>query len=100
MQCVRAILPSHREEEHEVLEGLQDPIQFIFTEGISLLTHLKGEKRNCLPGAEGEEAARRPNPTMLALQPRALNGVVWGQLSMDSSPHPLALAGPFVLWEE
>ena len=61
VRCVRAILSSYREEEHEVLDGLQDPIQFIFTEGISLLTHLKGEKRNCLPGAEGEDAARRPD---------------------------------------
>lgn len=97
---MRAILSSYREEEHEVLEGLQDPIQFIFTEGISLLTHLKGEKRNCLPGAEGEDAAGRPDPTIPTLQPRALNAVVWCQLSMDSSPHSLALAGPFVVWEE
>lgn len=69
VQCVRAILSSHREEEDEVLEELQDPIQFIFTEGISLLTHLKEEKRNCLPGAGGEDAAGRPNPTIPALQP-------------------------------
>ena len=82
---VRGQLSSHREEEHEVLEGLQDPIQFTSTEGVSSLTHLKGE-----------DAAGKPNPTILALSPP-----LGGEGSAAHGQRPfMALAGPFVVWEE
>lgn len=43
-------LSSEAEEEHEALEGLQDPIRFISTEGITPLIHLKGEEERAAWG--------------------------------------------------
>lgn len=52
-------LSSHGEEEHEVLEGLQNPIQFLSIDSNSSLNHLTKEE---LSGAEGEDAARIQTP--------------------------------------
>lgn len=85
---VRGQLSSHREEEHEVVEGLQDPIRFTSTEGVSSLTHLKGED------ACWEAKPHHPGPPALS-PPRGGEGsAAHGQLPS------MALAGPFVVWEE
>lgn len=102
VQCVKGQFYHHTGRERgRSLGGTQDPIQFIFTEGISLprSSSKRGKRGTACLGLKGKMLLGGQTPPSQPSSPGA-QCVVWCQLSVDSSPTPLALAGPFVVWEE
>lgn len=91
--CKRA-LPLYREEEYKVLEGLQDPIQFIATPGTSSLNHLKRKELpawGCTGKCCWEAKSYHPGPPAQSPEGGSVGSALHGQ---HPPPwHSLALCG-------